>query len=815
LARFFEIYENGEEHRYQEEDLPLVIGRSREAHVHLDRGRAVQAWIDLHEGKYPYLEPAAGAEDIFHNDQLVDERVWIKSGDRTRIGKWLITYRISGDRVEIIRREYTGPELPGTTVVPEQNGSVPETPLPVSDGADTVPKGRLKRNLFAGAAFLFLLLAALFVLTARSVVVTVDPQPDRMTISGSLPLLHFGNRYIGMSGTYRLHAVKTGYQDLEADVAVGVSEPTRYTYAMDRKPALLTVTGTPETAEVFLDGESLGRIPVQEKEVAGGRHQLTCRAERYREMVRSIDLEPGGRQVVECILESGRGRVFLVTDPAGATVQEGEEQLGVTPLTLELDPGKHVLVLRVDGFEPHTLEVTLTAGESLTPEVISLARARVRMEIVSIPEGALVSSKGNELGKTPLTLSWAPGSRHTLLFSREGYENVVREVAVREGKKQKVTVTLPREQGRVDISTAPTEAQLFIDGKRQKKNSGLFTLSTTTHKITVRARGYTTVQREVVPEKGKTKKLRFHLERKVFPVSSGSPAGETTTVEKKSGPPPGAVSVPSAVRAGSGMIRLEPGRFTMGASRRDPGRRANEGRHEVEITRPFLLGVHEVTNAEYHRFRPEHRAGVVGGISLDSDRQPVVKVSWQDAARYCNWLSRREGLKPFYREQGSSLVPVSPATNGYRLPFEAEWAFAARMVGRTRPGRYPWDGGFPPRSGSGNYADESARTIVPVVIKGYYDGYPVTAPVESFPRNMGGLFDMGGNVSEWCHDFYSPSPATAGTAKDPTGPATGRFHVYRGSSWRDGAITELRLSFRGYSDTPRDSLGFRVARFVQ
>jgi formylglycine-generating enzyme required for sulfatase activity len=261
------------------------------------------------------------------------------------------------------------------------------------------------------------------------------------------------------------------------------------------------------------------------------------------------------------------------------------------------------------------------------------------------------------------------------------------------------------------------------------------------------------------------------------------------------------------------MVRLQPGRFTMGASRRDPGRRANEGRHEVELTRPFLLGVHEVTNAEFHRFRPNHRAGVIAGVSLDGDRQPVVKVSWEDAARYCNWLSQREGLPPYYVEQGSTLVARDLRGTGYRLPFEAEWAYAARMVGRTRPGRYPWNGDFPPRRRSGNYADESARTIVPVVIKGYYDGYPVTAPVESFPRNMGGLFDMGGNVSEWCHDYYSPAPAGTGVLKDPTGPASGRYHVVRGSSWRDGAMTELRLSYRGYSNTPKDSLGFRVARY--
>jgi len=264
------------------------------------------------------------------------------------------------------------------------------------------------------------------------------------------------------------------------------------------------------------------------------------------------------------------------------------------------------------------------------------------------------------------------------------------------------------------------------------------------------------------------------------------------------------------------MIRLEPAAFTMGASRREPGRRANESEHQVEITRPFLLGMHEITNGEFRRFRAGHRSGFIAGLTLDGDLQPVVNISWQDAASYCNWLSEQQGLQPFYREQGNTLVPVSPTTNGYRLPFEAEWAFAARMVGRTQPGRYPWDGGFPPRTRNGNYADESARTIVPVIIKGYFDGFQVSAPVDSFPRNMGGFFDLGGNVSEWCHDYYSPNAgAVSGKTVDPTGPTSGSYHVLRGSNWRDGAMTELRLSFRGYSNKAKDSLGFRVARFAQ
>lgn len=263
---------------------------------------------------------------------------------------------------------------------------------------------------------------------------------------------------------------------------------------------------------------------------------------------------------------------------------------------------------------------------------------------------------------------------------------------------------------------------------------------------------------------------------------------------------------------------MNPATFNMGASRRDPGRRANERLRKVQITRPYYIGRKEVTNKAYRRFKPDHSSGAAGGMSLNNDSQPVVNISWNDAARYLNWLSRKEGLDPFYVEENGNMVPAEPMTSGYRLPMESEWAYAARYAGQTHTNaaRYPWSGSFPPPPKIGNFGDESARGILSVILQGYNDSFPVTAPVASFPKNMGGLFDIGGNVSEWCHDLYSPySGFSQKIEVDPGGPATGSHHVVRGSSWRDASITELRLSYRSYSNQAKDTIGFRIARFAQ
>jgi len=256
------------------------------------------------------------------------------------------------------------------------------------------------------------------------------------------------------------------------------------------------------------------------------------------------------------------------------------------------------------------------------------------------------------------------------------------------------------------------------------------------------------------------------------------------------------------------------GGFAMGSPRREAGRRANESQRQVRFERRFYIAVREVTNAEFKRFRPTHRSGFIMQQTLDLDRQPVVNVTWQDAAAYCNWLSAQDGLPAAYVEQGGRLVPVVPATAGYRLPTEAEWEFSARSDGAGQR-KYPWGDVLPIPAGAGNYGDLKAQPLLPQVLTDYDDGYAATAPVGSFAPNQHGLHDMGGNVAEWTHDLYTVQPAGGAAAVDPVAAGPGAVRVIRGSSWRHSGVTELRLAFRDYGDGRRNDLGFRIARYAQ
>ncbi len=174
---------------------------------------------------------------------------------------------------------------------------------------------------------------------------------------------------------------------------------------------------------------------------------------------------------------------------------------------------------------------------------------------------------------------------------------------------------------------------------------------------------------------------------------------------------------------------------------------------------------------------------------------PVCGVSYEDAKVFCRWLSRREKLS-------------------YRLPTDAEWT---QGMGNTQ---YPWGNQFPPPPGVGNYAGEEARNghwpSGLGVIAGYRDGFPRTSPVEQFPPNHLGLYDMGGNLLEWCEDYYVKE-MSGGAARERwrwlnVDGGGRKYRVVRGGSWDFGSLDLLKSSCRGSfaPDIRFDFIGFRI-----
>jgi formylglycine-generating enzyme required for sulfatase activity len=246
--------------------------------------------------------------------------------------------------------------------------------------------------------------------------------------------------------------------------------------------------------------------------------------------------------------------------------------------------------------------------------------------------------------------------------------------------------------------------------------------------------------------------------------------------------------------------------------------------HLARITRAFYLGAHEVTVGQFRQFVDEtafktiaetsgkggtHIRSAASGFVQDprlnwrnpgfesDERYPVVQVSWDDCVAFCTWLSEKEGAR-------------------YRLPTEAEWEFACRAGSSTTwsfgdvHGTIQW---------SANVADRRLQAAVPDnydVAAIWDDGYAWPSPVGSFLPNALGLYDMHGNVFEWCSDWYDPVYYSYAEADDPQGPKTGTNRIQRSGSCLMH-YDDTRSSHRDYGPPAQvqSQLGFRVVREIR
>ncbi len=258
------------------------------------------------------------------------------------------------------------------------------------------------------------------------------------------------------------------------------------------------------------------------------------------------------------------------------------------------------------------------------------------------------------------------------------------------------------------------------------------------------------------------------------------------------------------------FIYIKPGTFMMGSPPGEPGRDNDETQHQVTLTRGYYMGETEVTVGQWRAFardsgyRTEAETG--GGARVwtgkwekkegiywdnpgfpQSDNHPVTCVSWNDVREFIKWLNRRDG-------------------NIYRLPSEAEWEYAARAG--TTTVNY-WGNNSDEACGYGNVGNRS--NWLDWDAHKCDDGYAKTAPVKNYKPNNFGLYDMIGNVGEWCQDWYGTYPSSGVT--DPDGPSQGEKRLARSCSWRNIAV-QCRSAKRAsvVLNFSSNTLGLRLAR---
>jgi formylglycine-generating enzyme required for sulfatase activity len=247
--------------------------------------------------------------------------------------------------------------------------------------------------------------------------------------------------------------------------------------------------------------------------------------------------------------------------------------------------------------------------------------------------------------------------------------------------------------------------------------------------------------------------------------------------------------IPKIIRTKTGidMALIPAGEFTLG---NDRGENDEQPAHRVRLA-AFYMDVCEVTQASFQAILGRNPSKALG-----PDR-PVERVSWLAAVQYCNMRSAREGFKPCY---DLKTLACDFLADGYRLPTEAEWEYACRAGTTTR-----WSFGDDPGA-LARYAWFKACAE------------KTTHPVKQKQPNPWGLYDMYGNVAEWCNDYYAEHYDPAAAAENPHGPASGSERVLRGGSWASSA-EDCRSSARhseppGFADVcfGYEAYGFRCVR---
>ena len=535
----------------------------------------------------------------------------------------------------------------------------------------------------------------------------------------------------------------------------------------------LVFNSVPEGADIYLaenggEEKHIGTTPMNKK-MPYGTYNYRAKRYKYHDDV-GIARVDKTRVIMDLKLKPAFGSVSVSSQPQGAKVfLDGEDTGKVTPCTIgEIASGRCDIRLQLKDYAPASQSVTVTEGMTASVNVTLEARF-AHVTINSLP-GAAIKVNGAEVGSGSYSNNMAEGI-YDIEASLAGHRPVTKQIEVIVGVPQTIELRPTPIYGMLDVNSNPMGANITINGKSYGDTpTSIENLLVGDYDVVLTKPGYASVSQRVTVSENASASVDVKMQKGEMKNSQIDESALSVSAINLT--PNWSASVTPSQRAVlekliANMVKVEGSTFTMGAT-------PEQGNDAYEYERPahqvtlsdYYIGRYEVTQKEWQAVMGDNPSKFYG------DNLPVDYVSWNDCQDFINKLNQLTGLK-------------------FRLPTEAEWEFAARGGKQSKGYKY---------SGSDN-----AKNIA------WYEKNSGSKPhqVGTKEPNELGIYDMSGNVGEWCGDWYGRYSSSAQT--NPTGPSSGSSRVLRGGSWIYFA-GYCRVSYRShhYPSYRCDDGGFRV-----
>ena len=542
------------------------------------------------------------------------------------------------------------------------------------------------------------------------------------------------------------------------DLPQGVQQPKVQT-------GWIILDSTPQGASVYINDDFVGNTPLGGYKQPYGTYTFRVELPNYHPTSGSIELN-SNRFEKKVTLQPAFGSITVTSNVAGAKVLlDGKATGKQTPCTLkEIASGQHTVTLQMEKYAPQQLSVNVEDGQ--TTKLNATLDARFAKVSIQSLVGAQIYCNGEQVGTTSYQSDMMEGY-YDLEVRLAHHQTATKQIQVIAGQPQKLTLNPIPIYGSLDITSTPYDADVTIDGKSYGKTPlTVEQLLEGKHNVVLSKDGMLSESISVVVEADKTATASATL--KVKPVQQPIQQQPVQQATPSSTPSSSSTQTFTVKGVSFNMIFVEGGTFTMGATLEQGSDAWDDEKpgHQVTLS-SYYIGETEVTQALWKAVMGSNPS------SFKGENRPVESVSWDDCKTFIRKLNSLTG-------------------KNFRLPSEAEWEFAARGGNKSQGYKY---------SGSNTLGN----------VAWYFDNSGIeTHSVKSKSPNELGIYDMSGNVWEWCQDWYGSYSSSSQT--NPTGASSGSYRVSRGGGW-NGDAGNCRVSLRfNFSPGHRNFyLGLRLA----